>query len=111
MRYPSARRLTASKKVQLIWEVSDFVRSQVESLENEHVGADLCYLQIAIVSDSYCEWPPWRRIIQLLRKLTHPPRLKLGSAVWQSGIDAIDRGQSRRAKHPVWRYIKVSKES
>ena len=60
--------LSATAKLALLREVYDVVAAGVDSFEHDDmVGPDLAYLLGAILKETYCEWSPDRRIIQLLR--------------------------------------------
>lgn len=65
--------MDATARLALLREVYDVVSAGVESFEHDDmVGPDLAYLLGALLKESCCEWPPSRRIIQLLRDAFAP---------------------------------------
>ncbi len=75
-----------NEPLKLAREAYDYVLHRTESLETQHIGADLAYLLGAIVKDLVCEWPARRPIVKLLRE----------------GLPG---------DHPVWKHVQIEPQS
>jgi len=54
-------------------------KDTVESWEEDHIGADLAWLCLAIVNDGKCEWPKDRPLVKLILKKDPKQR----AAIWR----------------------------
>ena len=56
-----------SRRLPLLREVYEAVYNEVESFEEENIGADLAYLLGAMLEGSCCDWDADRPFVKLLR--------------------------------------------
>lgn len=61
-----------SEKLGLLAVVYSSVNSEVESFEEQNIGADLAYLFGAILNDAYVEWESDRPFVKILKKIFKP---------------------------------------
>ena len=90
---PARTPMAPTAKLYLLRELYLHVRTEIETSEGvdndrlNEVMADLAYLLGAVLTNSHCDWPSTRRVVEILK-----PRYPQGHPVWEyireEGTDA-----------------------